>query len=85
MKLRSMGIAFGVICLVVGLGTVVSPASLLRMCRTDCWFNGLLYAVLGEPYGKFLLGALWYAGGAWFIYRGVFGWQRDAKTKENAI
>ena len=73
-KRRILGITLGAILLIVGLGTAVSSKALLSMCRSDCWFNGLLYAFFGEHWGKFLLGGIWYLAGVWFIYRGVFGW-----------
>jgi hypothetical protein len=73
MKSRVLTIAFGAVLLVVGVGVAVSSEVLVAMCRSGCWFNGLLYAFLGEHHGKFLLGTLWCFAGAWFIYRGVFG------------
>jgi len=79
MNLRVLGIIFGIICIIVGLGVAVSSEKLLDMCRKDCWLNGLLLAFLGEHHGKFVLGTLWYMGGAWFIYRGVFGWRRKPR------
>jgi threonine/homoserine/homoserine lactone efflux protein len=61
------------------MGIAVSSDSLFNMCRTSCWFNGLLYAFLGEHHGKFVLGAIWYAGGVCLIYLGVFGWRKDRR------
>jgi 4-amino-4-deoxy-L-arabinose transferase-like glycosyltransferase len=72
-------IVFGVVVLVAGMGVAVSSQSLLSMCRTGCWLNGLLYAFLGEHQGKFVLGGLWYAMGVGFIYRGVFGWRKERR------
>jgi hypothetical protein len=58
----------------------VSSSALLHMCRTGCWFNGLLYAFFGDHWGKFILGGLWYLGGVWLIFRGAVG-RRSARHK----
>jgi hypothetical protein len=76
---RGMFITFGLIAMLVGLGTSVSSSALLSMCGKGCWLNGLLYALFSDHLGKILFGATFYALGAWCIYQAVFNWRKPSR------
>lgn len=78
---RALGFIFAVICILVGGGILVSEESLRLMCRTSCWLNELLFAAFGDRGGKLVLGSLWLAGGAWFMYQAL----RQRKRRTEAI
>ena len=80
--LRVMGFIFGLICLVIGGGTMVTSGSVRLMCRTNCWINDLLFVAFGDQGGKLVLGALWICGALWFLYKTLFAWGRKAKSSE---
>jgi hypothetical protein len=69
--MKFFAFAFGSICLMVGIGFMVATTPLTSMCRTSCWLNEFLFALVGDKGGKIALGLIWVAGGVWFLWQGI--------------
>ena len=68
---RVLSVVFGGMCCLVGVSYLSSTASLMTICRTSCWLNGLVLALFGEERGKIAFAAIWMICGLTFVYRGL--------------